>query len=106
LSKKKNKQKKDKRNRYRPLGEYLNSEVAFVQAALLLDEASHAAIQSNDTEAMAQVSRGWLELGAVMHNASVEGEEEEDDGDLQSDTRVLGFGSAKSREEAENARKS
>lgn len=106
MSKKNKKQKKDKRNRYRPLGEYLNSEVAFVQAALLLDEASHAAIQSNDTEAMAQVSRGWLELGAVMHNASADEEDELEEEDLTAETRVLGFGSAKAREEAENARKS
>lgn len=106
MSKKNKKSKKNKRIRYSPLGEYLNPETSLVQAALLLDEAAHTAVESNDTEAMAGVARGWMELGAVMHNMSAGAGEEEEDEDLTSETRVMGFGSPKAREEAENARKS
>lgn len=103
---KKKSNKKVKRNRYTPLGDAVNPEVSIVQAALLLDEAAHHALESKDTEAMAGVARGWMELGVLMHNMSAAAEEdEEDDGDVTSDTSILGFGSKESREVAENARK-
>jgi hypothetical protein len=108
MSKNKKKSKKaPKRNRYTPLGNAVNSEVSIVQAALLLDEAAHNALESKDTEAMAGVARGWMELGVLIHNMSVGAEDdEEDDGDVTSETSILGFGSKEAREVAEDARKS
>lgn len=58
---------------------------------------------------MTNVSRGWMELGAVLHNiaaANADGEEVEDDEeDLTSETRIMGFGSPEDREVAESAYK-
>lgn len=102
---KKKKQKKPRVLRYTSLDEFLNSESALVQAALLLDVASHAAVESKNPENMAGVAKGWMELGAVLHNITVgsEGEDEDDDeGDLTSETRIMGFGSPEAREVAEN----
>ena len=107
MSKKKN--KKSKRNRYSPLGKYLNADTSMVQAALLLDEAAHNALESKDTEHIAGVARGWMELGAVLHNMSVGavgGEEDDEAEDVTSETETLGFRSQEAREVAENARKS
>lgn len=103
----KKKKKKQKRIRYTPLGNHLNPESALVQAALLLDEAAHDAIESKNNESMATVARGWMELGAVLHNMTVgAAEEDAEEEDLTSDTHILGFGSEEAREVAENARKS
>lgn len=106
----KKKSKKQKRPRYESIGEFLNPESALCQAALLLDEAAHQAIQSNDNAAMQGVSRGWMELGAVLHNISVaSGEEEFDEDeaeDVTSETRIMGFRQEKQREVLENAYKS
>lgn len=103
MSKKKSKPRKV---RYTQLDEYLNPETALVQAALLLDEAAFNAIESKDDKAMTRVSRGWMELGAVLHNISVAGEdegEEEEEEDLTSETKIMGFASPEDREVAESA---
>lgn len=103
------KKKSKKRNRYSPLGKYLNADTSMVQAALLLDEAAHNALESKDTEHIAGVARGWMELGAVLHNMSVGavgGEEDDEAEDVTSETETLGFRSQEAREVAENARKS
>ena len=107
----KKKSKKQKRPRYESIGEFLNPESALCQAALLLDEAAHQAIQSNDNAAMQGVSRGWMELGAVLHNISVAGgdegfDEDEEEHDVSSETRIMGFRQEKQREVLENAYKS
>jgi len=75
-----------------------------VQAAYLLDEAAFDAINSKNPEAMAGVARGWMELGAVIHNISTGGEEydEEEEEDLTSETHIMGFGSPQVRETQEN----
>lgn len=107
MAKKKN--KRQKRIRYTPLAKYLNPESALVQAALLLDEAAHDAIESKNSKSMATVARGWMELGAVLHNITEasSGEEEPEEEDLTSETHIMGFGSEEAREVAEeNARKS
>jgi hypothetical protein len=101
---------KPRKNRYTPLDEYLNPETALVQAAMLLDEAAFDAIESKDTKAMTNVSRGWMELGAVLHNITVAtaGEEEEapdEPEEISSETRVMGFASPDEREVAESAYK-
>lgn len=57
---------------------------------------------------MTNVSRGWMELGAVLHNISVANESEEveeEEEDLTSETRIMGFGSPEDREVAESAYK-
>ena len=101
---KKKKKKQDKRNYYTPIGQYLNSETALVQSALMLDEAAHHALQLRDVESMSMVARGWMELGALLGQTTAEEGEEEDDGEVTSET-TLGFRSAEAREVAENARK-
>ena len=109
MAKKKKKQKKEEyRLRYESMGEFLNPETALAQSAMLLDEAAFRAIELQDTEAMAGVSRGWMELGAVLHNISIasEEEEEEDEHDVSSETRIMGFQKAETREVLENAYKS
>lgn len=107
------KKKSKKPKHYGPLGEYLNPETALVQSAMLLDEAAFHAIESKDTEAMAGISRGWMELGAALHNINLgtesdedEGEEDEDTHDLTTRGSVMGFNSAERREVLENAYKS
>jgi hypothetical protein len=103
LGKKKN--KKPRRIKYTSLDEYLNSESALVQAALLLDVAAHAAVESKSPEDMAGIARGWMELGAVLHNIStgeVEEEFEGEEGELHAETRIMGFGSPEAREVAED----
>lgn len=103
--KNKKKQKKEPRKiKYTSLDQYLNSESALVQAALLLDVASHAAVKSESPEDMAGVAKGWMELGAVLHNMGAGGEEDEDEEeeDLSSETRIMGFGSPDAREVLES----
>jgi hypothetical protein len=100
---------KPRKNRYTHLDEYLNPESALVQAALLLDEAAFDAIESKDTKAMTNVSRGWMELGAVLHNITAatadEEVEEESAEDVTSETKIMGFASPEDREVAESAYK-
>jgi hypothetical protein len=111
LSKNKKQVGKQRKSKYTGLDEYLNPETAMVQAALLLDEAAFNAIESKDDKAMTRVSRGWMELGAVLHNISVaqaeneeEGEESEEE-DVLSQTKIMGFASPEDREVAESAYK-
>lgn len=68
----------------------------------MLDEAGTVAVQSGSVEDMLKVAAGWMELGANMLGRPDEEEPEEgDEHDLTSETRIMGFASSQSREEAE-----
>jgi hypothetical protein len=108
LSKKKNKKIK---LRYEEFGEILNSEVAFIQAGVLLDLAAFAALESGDPKKIREVSREWSTL-AVSLKRTLEGEPEDVTSEHEHHTedvtrvKVMGFGSTKMREQAEREHKS
>lgn len=65
---------------YEPFGEELSVEVAYLQAAALLDLAGKYAVEFRDIERLENVSVLWMELGnRMMRGAHLHEEEEEEE---------------------------
>lgn len=75
--------------RYQPIENELSVEVAYVQAAHVLDAAVELAIESKDTERLQSLAIVWMELGNLMFNGP--SDEEEDEEDEESKPLRLGF---------------
>lgn len=72
------------RAKYSPIGDYLNSETAFLQAADALDMAALIAIKHDDAETLYNVAALWMELGHRVVD------EDDDSGDDEG-SRPIGF---------------
>lgn len=75
---------------YEAFGDTLSVEVAFLQAAAILDLAALEAIRSKDTERMQALALSWMELGKLMFHGP-DGEDEDEDFE-EKEPIVVGFG--------------
>jgi len=83
----------------------ISLDVAIVQAATMLDEAGVKAIEEGSIDGMIAVAAGWMAFGENMLGSPDEGEAEEDEEEILSETSVLGFQSPENREVLENESK-
>lgn len=105
MSKKTKKKTKTASLFYTTIDEEVSPTTAYLQAASLLDIAAVAAVQYGDTVAMASVAHHWMEMAVLMQGGGHD-QDEPEDGPI-TETKVIGFGTTKMREVAEDdARKS
>ena len=90
---------------YTPIVDSISLDVAIVQAATMLDEAGVKAIEEGSIDGMIAVAAGWMAFGENMLGSPDEGEAEEDEEEILSETSVLGFQSPENREVLENESK-
>lgn len=78
---------------YTPIGEELSTASTYVQAALALDLAASFAVETKDSEQLAQIAMVWIEMGTRLSGGS--DEEEMEEGDVAGDVEdyPLGFAS-------------
>lgn len=67
-----------KQPKYEPIGDFLSTESAWVQAAHALDLAGEFAVESRDIPQLTQVAAMYIELGSRMAAPEEEDEEEEE----------------------------
>lgn len=77
--------------RYSPIENELSVEVAFVQAAHVLDAAVELAIESKDTERLQSLALTWMELGLRMLSGAEDDDDDEDEED-ESGTKYMRLG--------------
>lgn len=94
--------KKNKKG-YRKIGRVLGIDTTMLQAAALLDEAAVRAIESRDPTMSLTVARQWMELGAMMHAvmSDEKPDSDNDEGDEDLGSSIMGFGNKEAREKAE-----
>jgi hypothetical protein len=77
---------------YQGFGPELSVEVAYLQAAHVLDVAVQMAIESRDIEQMQRLALTWMELAARMIDGPDTDDDDDDDDSTTEEVMVIGFG--------------
>lgn len=67
--------------KYKNFGNEISVDVAYIQAAYLLDLAAHRALEDDNVKAIANVAAGWMELASRLHAWAQMVQEEEEGGE-------------------------
>lgn len=78
------------RPKYEPIGDDLNFEVAFLQAAAALDLAAILAVESRDAERLESIGGHWIAMAdRLMPNRHAQDDDEEEE--QTADKNPIGF---------------
>lgn len=82
-----------KKAKYEPTGDEISVEVAYMQAATILDVAAAFAIEERSLEGLQTLAVLWMELGERLMNGP-----DDEEGENGSEPVILGFGNGGMRD--------